>query len=197
MFKKFFSQLTIVIVVVVFSLTLGITSASATTLSFKTEGLTKKNRALTGQLVFSDEALQKAIREAPNQMGMNESIPISKIEGAKFHMKYIAPYSEVEHTEATLCGKEIYDINGFEEEPLTGGQEAMLVLSSGGQPSYIDFSSCVGQAGSVSSNISKLDSRVAFSTADALSGKLSVLDKDVMGNVIYKKIQPIKFTLSP
>jgi hypothetical protein len=112
-------------------------------------------------------------------------------------MNYVSPYSGVEHTTATLCDKEIYDINGFEEKPLMGGKEPMLVLSADGQPEYIDFSSCIGQAGSVSSKVSALDPRVAFSTADALFGRLSVFDKDVMGNVLYKKIQPIRFTLRP
>ena len=147
--------------------------------------------------MFSNSALQKAIREMPNQQGATTPIPLSQIEGAEFSMKYVSPYSGVEHTEATLCSKEVYDINGFEEQPLVGGGEPMLVLSGSGQPEFIDFNSCVGQAGSVSSKISELDPRVTFSIADSLFGKLSVFDRDVMGNMLYKKIKTIKFTLKP
>lgn len=194
---QFFRKLTVVAIAFIFTLILGIAPAFATTLSFKAVGNAKRDGVLTGQLVFEDAALQKAIRETSTQQMGTQPIPISKIEGAKFQLQYISPYSGAEHTEATLCGKEIYDINGFEETPLAGGNEPTLMLSAGGQPEFIDFSSCVGQAGSVSSKVSDRDSRIASSMADALFGKLSVSDKDVMGNVVYKKIQPIKFTLKP
>ena len=187
----------IVAIALFFSIILGVSPAFATTFSFKTEGIARRDGMLTGQLTFSDTALQKAIRKTSTQKGVTAPILLSEIEGAEFAMKYVSPYSGVEHTEATLCGKAVYDINGFEEAPLTGGNEPMLVVSKGGAPEFIDFSSCVGQAGSVSSQISDRDSRVVFSTLDSLFGKLSVFDKDVMGNELYRKIQPIKFTLRP
>ncbi|MEO0538927.1 MAG: hypothetical protein AAF215_34375 [Cyanobacteria bacterium P01_A01_bin.123] len=197
MIARYFNQLTILFLVLMLGLAIGIAPAFATTFSFKTEGIAKRDGLLTGQLVFSHSALQAAIRDMPNRQGATTPIPLSKIEGAEFSMMYISPYSGVKHTEATLCGKEVYDINGFEEKPLSGGTEPMLVLSSAGQPEFIDFNSCVGQAGSVSSEISQLDPRVIFSTVESLFGKLSVFDKDVMGNMLYKKIQTIKFTLKP
>ncbi|MBF2002160.1 MAG: hypothetical protein IGS38_15750 [Synechococcales cyanobacterium M58_A2018_015] len=197
MIKRYLRWGMILLFAFIVGFVLGLPPADASTLSFKTEGIVRRDGKLTGQLVYSDAALQKAILESTTQQGVTEPIPISKIEGAEFSFKYISPYSGVEHTEATLCGKEIYDISGFEEKPLTGGSEPMLVLSSGGQPEFIDFSSCVGQPGSVASTVSQRDPRVASSTVDSLFGKLSVFDRDVMSNVLYKKIQPIKFTLRP
>lgn len=197
MIARYFNQLTILFLVLVLSLVIGIEPVFATTFSFKTEGIAKRDGLLTGQLVFTNSALQAAIRDMPSQQGTTTPIPLSKIEGAEFSMRYVSPYSGVKHTEATLCGKEVYDINGFEEEPLAGSAEPVLVLSSIGQPEFIDFNSCVGQAGSISPEISQLDPRVIFSTVDSLFGKLSVFDKDLMGNMLYKKIQTIKFTLKP
>ena len=112
-------------------------------------------------------------------------------------MTYVSPYSGAEHTEDSLCGKAVYDINGFEDVPLSGGGEPMLVVSLGGLPESLDFSSCVGEPGKVESSISDKDSRVVVSTLDSLFGKVTVFDKDVMGNVLYRKIQPIKFMLEP
>lgn len=43
------------------------------------------------------------------------------------------------------------------------------------------------KAGSVSSKVSQRDLRVTSSMADSLFDKLSVFDKDVMSNVLYKK----------
>lgn len=197
MLYRCFKQPIILLLILILSLFIRVVPVWAATFSFKTEGNPRQDGILTGQLVFSNSALQKAIREMPNQQGATTPIPLSQIEGAEFSMKYVSPYSGVEHTEATLCSKEVYDINGFEEQPLVGGGEPMLVLSGSGQPEFIDFNSCVGQAGSVSSKISELDPRVTFSIADSLFGKLSVFDRDVMGNMLYKKIKTIKFTLKP
>jgi hypothetical protein len=193
-FNQQYKKLIAVAIASILTLFLGTTPALATTFSFKTEGIAKRDGILKGQLVFDDAALQKAIREMPSEQGVAESIPLSKIEGAKFSFKYISPYSKAEHSELTLCSKEVSDISGFEKEPLVGANEPNLVLS-GGQPEFIDFNSCIGQEGSVSSQISELDPGITSSSADAMFGKLSVFDKDVMGNMVYKKIQPIKFEL--
>lgn len=198
MFNRWFRQLITIAMSLVLSLILSIAPALATTLSFKTEGNVKRDGLLTGQLVFSNAALKDALREMSDQQGLEKPILLSQIEGAKFTFKYVSPYSGVEHNQDTLCEKRIYDITEFQDQPLTGGGEPTLVLSTrGGTPEFIDFSSCIGESGSVSSKISSIDSRVVFSTVDSLFGKLSVYDKDVMGYVLYKKVQPIKFELNP
>ncbi|NEP05049.1 MULTISPECIES: hypothetical protein [Okeania] len=156
----------------------------------------KRDGLLTGQLIFSDTALQEALREMSDQQGLGEPIPLSRIEGAKFTFKYVSPYSGAEHTEETLCDKKVYDISEFQDIPLTGGGEPTLALS-GGQPEFVDFSSCIEKLSSVSSKISSVDSRVFSSTVDSLFGKLNVYDKDEMGYVLYKRVRPIKFVLKP
>ena len=195
MLSKVLKTLTTAAIALLLSLIVGLAPAWAMTFSFKTEGIPKRDGLLQGQVVFSETALQEAIDRTATQKSASDPIPLSEIEGAQFTMEYVSPYSGAEHTEATLCGKAVYDINGFEEVPLFGGNEPLLVVSQGGLPVSLDFSSCVGQAGSVESSISERDSRVVFSTLDSLFGKVSVFDKDVMGNELYRKIQPIKFTL--
>ncbi|MEM1369708.1 MAG: hypothetical protein AAF827_18575 [Cyanobacteria bacterium P01_D01_bin.6] len=197
MFSQFFKTLTILAIAFLFSVMINLPAASAMTLSFKTEGIPKRDGLLEGRVVFSEAALQAAINQTSTNKSASDPIPLSAIDGAEFTMKYVSPYSGAEHTAATLCGKAVYDINGFEEVPLSGGDEPLLVVSQGGMPESLDFSSCVGQAGSVESSISEFDSRVVFSTLDSLFGKVSVFDKDIMGNELYRKIQPIKFTLKP
>ena len=197
MLTRTLKTLTILAIVLLLSMLVGLSPSLAMTLSFKTEGIPKRDGLLEGRMVFSEAALQDAIDRKSTDKTVTDPIPLSEIEGAEFTMKYVSPYSGAEHTEATLCGKAVYDINGFEEVPLSGGNEPMLVVSRGGLPESLDFSSCVGQSGSVESFISERDSRVVFSTLDSLFGKVTVFDKDVMGNELYRKIQPIKFTLTP
>lgn len=197
MFNRCVRCLAVLALALILSQAVGAAPSFAETFSFKTTGNPSKDGILTGQLVFDDSALQQAIRNTPSQQGATAPIPLSKIEGAEFTMEYISPYSGAKHTEETLCGKEVFDINGFEDRPLAGGAEPVLVLSNGGIPEFIDFNSCVGQSGSVSSQVSDFDPRVAFSTVDSLFGKLSVFDKDVMGNMLYKNIQTIKFAFEP
>ncbi|MGD1904940.1 MAG: hypothetical protein ACFB0C_02990 [Leptolyngbyaceae cyanobacterium] len=177
-------------------LMLGMMPAMAETYSFKTQGIPKRDGLLIGKLVYKETALQDAVKRTEKNGGVTAPVPISEIEGAEFSMKYISPYSGAEHSESTLCGKAVYDINGFEETPLSGGNIPMLVVSNNGLPESLDFSSCVGEAGNANLSISERDSRVVFSTLDSLFGKLTVFDKDVMGNELYRKIQPIKFTLT-
>ena len=184
---------------------ISIKPVSATTLAFTTEGNIKKDGQLTGQLVFSNEALAEAVSETSNKQGLGEPIPLSQIKGAEFTFKYVSPYSGVEHNQETLCKKRVYDITefrdnvtDFQENPLQGVREPTLVLSAGGGiPEFIDFSSCIGESGSVSSKISSLDDSVVSSTLDSLFGKLTVFDKDVMGFVVYRSVKPIKFALKP
>ncbi|MEM9091463.1 MAG: hypothetical protein AAGC93_22325 [Cyanobacteria bacterium P01_F01_bin.53] len=202
MFGRWVHYFLIFLTAVVFFWVLSLRPASAATFSFKTEGNIRRDGLLTGELVYSDESLQKAIQAASDasdkeRRGATAPIPLSKLEGAQFKMSYTSPYSGLEHTEKTLCGKEVYDINGYEESPLAGNMEPMLVLAGGDVPEFIDFSSCVGSSGDVTTSISKRDSRIAFSTADSLFGRLTVFDKDASGGVLYRKIQPIKFSLKP
>ncbi len=194
MFNQCFRRLVAIAISLVLCLTLDITSASATTLSFSTEGNIKQDGLLIGELVFSDTALQDALRTISNQQGLGDPIPLSMIEGSEFTFKYVSPYSGAEHTEKTLCDKRVYDITEFQDNPLTGGGEPTLVLS-GEQPEFIDFSSCIDA--SVLSKTQLADSRVAASTVDSLFGKLNVYDKDDMGYVLYKRVRPIKFILKP
>ncbi|MEM1170289.1 MAG: hypothetical protein AAGJ08_14725 [Cyanobacteria bacterium P01_H01_bin.35] len=196
MFNQYFKKLFAIVISLVLCLTLDITSASATTLSFSMEGDLKRDGLLTGELVFSDTALQDALRKMSNQQGLGDPIPLSMIEGYEFTFKYISPYSGAEHTEKTLCDKRVYDITEFQDNPLTGGGEPTLVLS-GDQPEFVDFSSCIGESGSISSKTQLADSRVVSSTVDSLFGKLNVYDKDDMGYVLYKRVRPIKFVLKP
>ncbi|NEP81494.1 MAG: hypothetical protein F6K39_27010 [Okeania sp. SIO3B3] len=80
MFSRCFRKLLAIAISLVLCLTLDITSASATTLSFKTEGNVKRDGLLTGQLIFSDTALQEALREMSDRQGLGEPIPLSRIE---------------------------------------------------------------------------------------------------------------------
>ena len=200
--NRWLTSFMVLTITIVFSLILSTESVSAVTLSFETKGNVKRDGLLTGELVYNAQALQQAIRdisaERPElQQGATAPVPLSRIEGAQFKMSYISPYSGLEHTEATLCGKEVYDINGYEEVPLFGNREPLLVLSGVGVPEYVDFSSCIGRAGDVNLSISKRDSRISYSTADSLYGRLTVFDKDASGGVLFRKIKPIEFTLKP
>ncbi|NJM87897.1 MAG: hypothetical protein HC847_12700 [Hydrococcus sp. RU_2_2] len=197
MFYQWIRDISLFAITVVFCSIALIAPVSAMTLSFKTEGVASRDGMLTGQLIFDQAALEKVKTEASEGQGLDEPIPLSQIKDAEFKFKYTSPYSGVEHTEANLCGKKIRDIGGYEKDALSGGGEPMLVLSLGGLPEFIDFSSCIGDKGSVSSKISRRDRKLASSTVDSLFGKLSVFEQDVMGNVIYRKIQPIKFTIEP
>lgn len=205
MLSRWSPPLLVLLIITVFCWMLSTGPALATTLSFKTEGIARRDGILTGELTYSNESLEEAIQSADSKLkgtqqekqGATAPIPLSQLEGAQFKMSYTSPYSGVKHTESTLCGKAVYDINGYEETPLAGGSEPMLILADGNVPEFIDFSSCVGRAGDVNSKVSKRDSRVVFSTADSLFGRLTVFDNDASGGVLYRKIQPIKFTLTP
>ncbi|MEM9769895.1 MAG: hypothetical protein AAF892_18680 [Cyanobacteria bacterium P01_D01_bin.71] len=195
MFSRFFRAFTAVAIACVLALTINLGPALAMTLSFKTEGVPRRDGLLQGKVVLDPDALQEAIKRTSTGRTTAKPVPISAVEGAEFTMKYVSPYSGAEHSEATLCGKAVYDINGFEEVGLSGGTEPVLIVSPGGLPESVDFSSCIGEPGDAESSISEFDSRVVFSSLDSLFGKLSVFDKDIMGNELYRKIQPIKFTL--
>ncbi len=196
MFSRCFRRLVIITISLVLCLTLNITSAFAMTLSFRTEGNVKQDGLLTGQFIFSDQAIQDALDEISNQQGLGAPIPLSMIEGAEFTFEYVSPYSGIKHTEKTMCDKKVYDISEFQDNPLIGGGEPTLVLS-GSQPEFIDFNSCVNKSSNVSSDISSVDSRVFSSTVDSLFGKLNVHEKDNMGYVLFKKVRGIKFVLKP
>ena len=196
MFSRCFRRLVIITISLVLCLTLNITSAFAMTLSFRTEGNVKQDGLLTGQFIFSDQAIQDALDEISNQQGLGAPIPLSMIEGAEFTFEYVSPYSGIKHTEKTMCDQKVYDISEFQDNPLIGGGEPTLVLS-GSQPEFIDFNSCVNKLSNVSSDISSVDSRVFSSTVDSLFGKLNVHEKDNMGYVLFKKVRGIKFVLKP
>ncbi|MEM6838863.1 MAG: hypothetical protein AAF609_18660 [Cyanobacteria bacterium P01_C01_bin.120] len=195
MFSRFFRAFTAVAIAGLLTMTITLAPALAMTLSFKTEGVPKRDGLLQGKVVLSQDALQDAIKRTSAGRSTAKPVPLSEIEGAEFTLKYVSPYSGVEHSEKTLCGKAIYDINGFEEVGLAGGTEPVLIISPGGVPESVDFSSCIGEPGDAESSISEQDSRIVFSSLDSLFGKLSVFDRDIMGNELYRKIQPIKFTL--
>ncbi|MEM6452118.1 MAG: hypothetical protein AAF703_17615 [Cyanobacteria bacterium P01_D01_bin.105] len=199
MLNRWFGPLLLSFMTIVFILMLSTSPAFSATLSFETQGNARRDGLLTGELVYSEKALQEAIRglelEKPkSQQGATAPIPLSKLEGAMFKMTYTSPYSGLEHTEKTLCGKEVYDINGYEETPLSGNSEPLLVLSGVGIPEYIDFSSCISSVGNVNTSLSKRDSRVAISTVDSLFSQLTIFDKDASGGVLFRKVKPIKFT---
>jgi hypothetical protein len=107
------------------------------TLSFRTEGNVKQDGLLTGQFIFSDQAIQDALDEISNQQGLGAPIPLSMIEGAEFTFEYVSPYSGIKHTEKTMCDQKVYDISEFQDNPLIGGGEPTLVLS-GSQPEFIE-----------------------------------------------------------
>lgn len=183
----------LVILTVISSLTLVIAPALATTIAFKTDGKAGNEGVLTGEVVFDQTAFQNALRKSQDKRDLSGFLPLDEIIGAKLTFRYVSPYSGIVHTEAQLCGKKIYDIGGYEKNPLAGGKDPMLLLSNG-VPDSVDFSSCVGEEEGISSKVSSRDSRVVSSTTDALGGKFSVFDKDSMGNMLSKRIKTITYT---
>jgi hypothetical protein len=194
MCKEYARQVFLMILLLMLGL-ITIAPAYATTLSFETTARGERDGKLTGQLVFEKTALDKAIQQSTDDRGQSQPIPISDIEGAKFSYEYQSPYSGVKHTQETLCDRGIYDLNGYETQPIEGGKDPRLVLSLGSNPNYIDFSSCIGTTGDSSSKISRRDPRLVYSSFDSWSGKMTVVEKDVSDTVLFKKILPIEFTL--
>lgn len=192
-FKQSLTQLFLVIVTIVSIWLVFISSASATSIAFKTEGKVGKEGVLNGEVVFKQTAFQDALQERQQKGDSAEFIPLNEIKGSKLTFHYVSPYSGVVHSESSLCGKAVYDIAGFEEKPLLGAKQSMLVLANG-VPDSLDFSSCVGDKEELASNISKRDTRVVSSTADSLGGKFSVFDKDGSGRMLFKQIKTITFT---
>lgn len=197
---RFLSKVTLLATVVLYlgSLFFG-NPALATTYSFQSPGKPGQEGVLAGSVTFDPTAVRQALESMDADRG-NRPLLLSDLgEDSSFSFEYISPHSGVKHSEATICERNIYDLdNGLSGNDVIGGQEGPFFdFSSSFELVSVDFRSCVGSKGDINSSISDRDPQVAYSELESQFNRLKFNEEDYSGGKpgLYKKRLPIKFVL--
>lgn len=166
-------------------------SAWATTYSFKSAGNIEDEGVISGKVTYNKDVVIDALNSGKDLEGLAGSLTLNDLgKDAKFSFEYISPHTGVKHTEASICNRNIYDLdNGQEGNYSIGGQEGPFFSFDGGGNLYlVDFKSCVGEEGGLTSSISKRDPKIAYSELDVQFSQYKLAEYDYIGN------KPPRFT---
>ncbi|NEP18506.1 MAG: hypothetical protein F6J97_16660 [Leptolyngbya sp. SIO4C1] len=173
--------------------------ALATTYSFQSPGIPGQEGVLTGSVTFDPDAVRDALENSNRDRGVKALLLEDLGENSSFSFEYVSPHSGIEHSEATICSRNIYDLdNGLSGNEAIGGQEGPFFdFSNALELVSIDFRSCVGNKGDINSSISDRDPQVVFSELESQFNRLKLVEEDYNGSKpgLFKKRLPIKFSL--
>lgn len=163
----------------------------ATTYSFKSAGNIGDEGVISGTVQYDKDAVVKALDSGKDLEGMRGSLILEDLgKNANFSFEYTSPHTGVLHTEASVCDRNIYDLdNGLEGNYAIGGQDGPFFSFDGGGNLYlVDFKSCIGEEGGLATSISKRDPKIAYSELDVQFSQFKLAEFDYIGN------KPPRFT---
>ncbi|NJM67574.1 MAG: hypothetical protein HC851_18840 [Acaryochloris sp. RU_4_1] len=165
--------------------------AWATTYSFSSAGNIGDEGVISGKVMYDKDVVINALNSGKDLEGLSGSLTLEDLgKNASFTFEYISPHTGVRHTEKTICDRNIYDLdNGQAGNYSIGGKEGPFFSFDGGGNLYlVDFKSCIGEEGGLSTSISKRDPKIAYSELDVQFSQYKLAEFDYIGN------KPPRFT---
>lgn len=172
----------------------------AVTYSFQSPGTPGQEGVLTGSVTYNLDTVRESLENIAPNRGVAGGLILEELgEDSEFSFEYVSPYSGVKHSEDTICSRNVYDLDnglpgmeaaGAKEGPFFDFNDSLDLVS-------IDFRSCVGEKGDVSSSISDRDPQLAFSELESQFNQLRLIEEDYSGSKPgrFRKRLPLKVKL--
>lgn len=200
MIQFFSKRLALLAVAFCLSFLLCYGSAFAVTYSFQSPGTPGEEGVLTGSVTYNPNTVSESLENIAPNRGVAGGLLLEELgEDSEFSFEYVSPYSGVKHSEDTICFRNIYDLdNGLPGNDVIGAKEGPFFdFNDSLDLVSIDFRSCVGDKGDVSSSISDRDPQLAFSELESQFNQLRLIEEDYSGSKPgrFRKKLPLKFKL--
>ncbi|MEM9215590.1 MAG: hypothetical protein AAGD25_14755 [Cyanobacteria bacterium P01_F01_bin.150] len=201
MIQGFFRGFSLLVATCCFAFLIACGSASATVYSFQSPGTPGEEGVLSGSVSFDPDAVRQSLEKNLNaNRGVPGSLRLDEMgNNTTFSFEYVSPYSGVKHSEDTICNRNIYDLdNGLPGNQVIGGKEGPFFdFNDYYDLVSVDFRSCVGKKGDITSEISERDTKLAYSELESQFNQLKLIEEDYGGGKPgrFRKKLPLELNL--